>query len=415
MALGRFAGRPQVLERFRRLIGDGRLAQSYLFAGPEGSGKELTALDLARRVNCPRPEPCPGPEFCESCRKALTFQHPDIHWICPAPAGLKDADVAELLEIKQHDPFYQPAYASSSEVTIGDPDHPSPLSVRALLQFLRRRPFQGRSKVAIVADAHRLRAAGANAFLKTLEEPPADALILLLTSVRSAVLPTIQSRCQIVPFEPYAEDELADLLTALYGEAPDRNAPRAVARLDALTRDEAVALARLAAGDARRAAAMRRPVPRLLSAWARELVADVHAGRGGSLLTAAEILHKGQLPAALADAAGLTAGERGAEGLPERRERAIQLCEMINLHYSEILQCRERAEEWRPRLPEESDAVRGLAARRATRTLLRDIEAVEKARGGVDRNLNIGLTLAVMFQELVRHESEDRTAAGAGA
>jgi len=395
----RFAGRKDVVDRLVNLHRRGDLGQSYLFLGPEGSGKELTALEVARLINCPTPDVCRETPSCESCRKAITFQHPDIRWIGPAPASVGDAEATRLFAAKQEDPFHQPAWAASSEVLIGDPDRPSPLTVRSVLQFLRLKPFQGTTKVAVVADAHRLRSGAANAFLKVLEEPPADALILLLSSVRASVLPTIQSRCQRIPFGPYAEDELTALLGDAYG-------------LDAA---EAAALARRGGGNARRAARLRLPVSRVLDAWGRELITAVHAGRAGSAMLAAEALHKGVLPAGIVE--GIN--EAGGVGTPlrnspvkelaEKRERAILLCEILHLIYSEILGCRVRGDQWRPAQPADAAPIAALAAERSPESLLRDIESLEGVRRDIERNLNIGLVTAVLFQELSRHAREDRT------
>jgi len=412
LARNRFDGREPIIDRFRNMLAAGSLGQSYLFSGPEGSGKELTALEVARIVNCPGSEPCSGPDFCESCHKALTFQHPDIRWIGPAPATIKEADVIALMESKQEDPLYQPAFASSSEITIGDPEHPGALTVRSVLQFLRLRPFQGRFRIAIVADANRMRVEAANALLKTLEEPPADTLILMLTSVRSAVLPTILSRCQQMPFEPYGESELIRLLIDLYGPgtiAP----PRRKGDPQPLDPELAISLARASGGNARRAAALRLPVPNALKQWARTLIVGLAAGKGGAAQTAAEMLHKGKLPEDLAREADLSNRQKTAEGLPERRERAIQLCEMMNLYYSDVLACREIGADWRPRLAGDENLIRDLAARSDARGLLHYIDAVEKARAGIDRNLNIGLTMAVLFQELMTNAPQAGTASGA--
>ncbi|MBU0742914.1 hypothetical protein KKA85_01500 [bacterium] len=388
------------MTRLLELRRAGALGQSYLFAGPEGSGKELTALEIARLVNCRTPDECTDIPVCESCRKAVSFQHPDIRWICPAPAAITEGEVGNLLALKQEDPFHQPAFIASSEVLIGDPDHPGALTVRSLLHFLRVRPFQGSLKTAIVGDANRLRTGAANAFLKMLEEPPADALIILLTSLRGGLLPTIRSRCQLVQFEPYAEDELGDLLADLYGlPAPD-----------------AVSFARAASGNARRAASFRLPEARALRAWARQLLTSISEERHGAVLVAAEQLHKGVVPDELASAAEREAGGRPhvttAKELTERRDRAIRLCESLNLYYSDILGCATRGEGWRPKLTADERLIRDLAGRRSPAGLLQDIEAVERARRGIDRNLNIGLVMAVLFQELLHEVEADRTAAG---
>lgn len=396
--LQRFAGRAPAVGRFLDLERSGTLGQSYLFVGPDGSGKELTALEIARLINCADPDACRLEAACESCRKALGFQHPDIQWICPAPASLSDGEVGELLASKAEDPFHRPSFAGTSEVLIGDPDRPGPLTIRSVLQFLRLKPFQGRHKVAIVTDAHRLRAGAANAFLKTLEEPPPGALILLLSSLRGAVLPTILSRCQRVAFEPYGGEELAALLRDLYDLPPQ----------------EAADYARAADGDARRAARSRLTLSRALRAWARGIVADLDAGRLGSAQIAAEMLHKGAVPAdLLAEAADGVTRPGVAKELSERRDRAIQLCEQLHLHYSEILGRVARGDGWEPRLPRDAALIADLAGRRTPAGLLRDIAAVEQARREIDQSLNLGLVMAVLFQELSTHVRMDRAAARA--
>lgn len=396
---GAFRGRTEVVERLLGLEREGRLGQSHLFIGPVGSGKELTAIELARLVNCPTPDVCRAEPTCESCLKARSFQHPDIRWICPAPATITDADVTGLFQAKRADPFHQPAYAASSEVLIGDPEKPGALTVRSLLQSLRTKPFQGRCKVAIVSDAHRLRAGAANAFLKALEEPPPDALIILTSSLKAGVLPTILSRCRQTRFEAYAEGELAALLADLYG-------------LDAST---AAAYARASAGDARRAARMRLPVVQVTQAWAGQLVDALAAGRGGTAQTAADLLHKGVLPETLVDAVNAAGGDgpklrkTAVQSLVERRERVIQLCEALHLHYSDLLGFATDATGWRPRLEASAPRLREQAAARSAANLLSDISAIERARADVDRSLNIGLVMSVLFQELIGHVEQDRT------
>jgi len=386
-----FVGRPEIVKRCLDLERQGKLGQSLLLIGPEGSGKELTALEIARLLNCSTPDSCSATPKCESCRKAISFQHPDIRWIGPAPATITDADVVRLLEAKQDDPFHQPSWAASSEVLIGDPEHPGSMTVRSLLQFLRMRPFQGTTKVVVVADAHRLRAGAANAFLKVLEEPPADALILLTTSIRSGVLPTIQSRCQRITFGPYTDAELGELLVRLYD----------------LPADQARKLARFGAGNARRAARQRLPLPRAIGNWAAELAAAVAAGRSGTALLAAEQLHKGVVPESCAD--GLGEKITPAKELPARRERAILLCESLVVHYSEVLRCMTRGAEWSPVAVEREQTIREAATHRSPMGVLRDLEVLERAHKDIERNLNIGLMMAVLFQELVRHVEDDRS------
>lgn len=393
-------GRTQIVDRMLALHHKGRLGQSWLFTGPDGSGKEITALEIARRINCATPQICTVKPSCESCHKAATFQHPDIRWLGPAPASLKDSEVRHLLEAKQEDPFFRPAYASSSEVLIGDVDNPGPLSVRAVLQFLRLRPFQGSHKVVIISDAHRLRSGAANAFLKMLEEPPQDALIMLLSSMRSSILPTILSRCQQVNFEIYGRDELCRLLTSVYG----------------LAETEASRLATASAGDARRATRMILPEPRILRTWSRQLFEAIHRGSRSTGHIAAEMLHKGVLPADLV--AGETDENRKGpslktaplKDLAARRERAIQLCELLHLHYSGLLGCLSLGDAWSAPFPEDTQGTRGLATGRSPMGVIRDIQRIDDARSDIDHYLNIGLMMSLLFQELIDHAKQEAMA-----
>ncbi len=388
-ALG-FPGREAALSRFRRVLDAGGLGQAYLFVGPEGSGKEATALEIARLAECRREPPCAEGEPCESCRKALSYQHPDVRWFGPAPATIGEAEIGALLEAKRDDPFHQPPWAAVARLTIGHPDDPHPLSVRALRRFLRRQAFQGRWKVAVVADAQRLTDEAANALLKTLEEPPGATLLFLLATHRTGLLPTIVSRCQVVGFEPWGQEELAGMLVERRGCDPAT----------------AAAVSRLADGNARRAVALLQPEAMVLGAWAARLVDRIHAGDLATVQVAAEELHAGRLPDDLVEAAGPPAPPPAREAAA-RRDRTVRLCESLGLYYSELLNCRERAAGWSPRLPE-PERLRELAAGRRTATLLEDIRRLDDAKGEIDRNANIGLVMAVLLRSLIDDVERDR-------
>ena len=392
----RFMGRSDVLARLTGRLRADQIGQPLLFVGPEGAGKETTALELARLANCVDPENCRPARLCESCVKAATFQHPDIRWIGPAPASVNETVVRELLEQKRANPFYQADFAASARVSIGDPEHPGPLSIRALIHFLRLQSFQGRYKIAVVADAHRMTAGAANAFLKTLEEPPPRTLIMLLTTNADGLLPTILSRCEQVRFDPYDQQELARIL----------------AELGDLTAPEAAEQAVLADGNARKGVALLAPLARALHDWAGKLFQAIHAGQRGTAHLGADHLHGGSLPAELIPAE-LDAKSCQARDLAARRQRALLLCESLILYYSETLACRERGADWRPRMEAAATFVRDQARRRRTNTLLADIAGIESTKGDIDRNLNIGLSMAVLFEGLIDHaEGDQRTGAG---
>jgi DNA polymerase III delta prime subunit len=389
----RFIGRPEVLERLRRARDAGKLGQPFLLVGPEGAGKENTALEFARELNCAAPGSCGPGALCESCVKALGFQHPDIRWIGPAPAAIGEDEVRALLEQKIANPFLQTAYASNSQIGIGDVEHPGPLTVRSIIHFLRRRAFQGRFKVAVVADGQRLNAAAANAFLKTLEEPPPDTVIFLLTTGTEGMLPTILSRCQKIRFEPWPEDQLVTLLTDLGG------ADRAAAQ-------EA---ARTAEGNARRGMALLDPAARLVTDWAVALFGWIHAGERGQAAIAADELHRGLVGHACLPA-GVTAKSLEVKDPAQRRDRAIQLCERLNLLYSDAMTSLEVGDAWRPRIAQAAETVARCAAGRRTESLLAGMASLDAARGDLERNLNIGLAMAVLFEGLIDHVEADHAA-----
>ena len=391
MGRSQFLGRPAVLDKLQRVRQAGKLGQPFLLVGPEGSGKENTALEFARLLNCSSPATC-GPErLCESCVKALGFQHPDIHWIGPAPASLDDAGVRSLLEKKIANPFHQDPAAATSQVRIGDPENPEPMTIRSLIHFLRRRAFQSPFKVAIVADGHRMNQSAANAFLKTLEEPPPNTVIFLLTTGTDRMLPTILSRCQKLRFEPWSEDELAGLLADI-GGVSDKQAGEA---------------ARTAEGNARRGLALLGEEARAVLDWAGRLFEGIHRGDRALAAIAADELHRG-LMSHLCLPSDAGAKKMAVDNGPLRRDRAIQLCELLNLHYSDAVLLLELGDDRRPRLPASAELTARVAAARNTRSLLEDMERIEVSRREIDRNINIGLAMAVLFEGLIDHAERDK-------
>jgi len=180
MAFSQIWGQQSAVRILRQALIHNRLAQAYLLAGPDGVGKRLTALTLAKAMNCLAP-PEPG-EACEafsSCSKINSANHADVVQIEP------DGD---LIKIDQ---------------------------VRELQRQLRFRPLEGGRRACILDGADRLNEAAANALLKTLEEPPAETHLFLISARPHRLLPTILSRCQWVKFRPLARSHLAQILRSV--------------------------------------------------------------------------------------------------------------------------------------------------------------------------------------------------------
>ncbi len=392
-----FRGREAVLDKLQNFARAGKLGQPFLLVGPEGAGKENTALEFARRLNCAEPDTCGPGRLCESCVKALSFQHPDIRWIGPAAATITEAEILKIYQAKIDNPFFQSPGSATSFVSIGDPEHPGPMTLRSLIHFLRKRAFQGRYKVAIVADSQRMNLSAANAFLKTLEEPPENTVIFLLTTNTTAMLPTILSRCQKVRFEPWPEAELVELLV----------------EIGHVNEAEAAEAARTADGNARRGLTLLTPKARVMTAWAVQLFDWIHRRDRAQVAISADELHRGQVSHTTVLPPDVTSKNLEAKESSHRRDRAIQLCELLNLLYSDAVNCRELGDQWRPRFGSAAQLVAQAAAVRHTDTLLEDMAAIEASGREIDRNLNIGLAMAVLFEGLIDHAERDQATAGA--
>ncbi|MBL7070801.1 MAG: DNA polymerase III subunit delta' [Candidatus Omnitrophica bacterium] len=178
----------RAVSSLKRAIESGKLAHAYIFAGVEGCGKSLLAVDFAKAVNCQDKENAPC-GFCSSCRRIDSDSHPDVRWI-------RKAD-------------------DSSEIKIGQ--------IRELESQIILKPYEGRYKVFIIADAGLMNAEASNSFLKTLEEPPENSLILLIAKSPGDLLPTVVSRCQIIRLRPCEKYEDHELMGDVLDEFSDDN------------------------------------------------------------------------------------------------------------------------------------------------------------------------------------------------
>ena len=173
-------GQPQVRGFLRASVENGRVTHAYLFTGPAGSNKTLAAYALAEALIC-------GCGECDACRKVRRRKHPDVHYYAPEGA------VGYLVD-----------------------------QVRDIVADTALAPIQASSKVYIVDRVDLMNAASANAFLKTLEEPPDDVVLILLGRTRESVLPTIVSRCSVVPFRHIPATEAAGIIAQQAGVTPAR-------------------------------------------------------------------------------------------------------------------------------------------------------------------------------------------------
>jgi DNA polymerase-3 subunit delta' len=184
-------GHETIVARFRHAIASGRLASTFLFVGPPGIGKRTFALHLAQSLLCDRavPERLAPCGECASCHQVLAGTHPDVLLV------RKPADKATI----------------PLKLLIGEDET---RMREGLCYDLASKPFSGKRKIAIIDDADFLNKEGANCLLKTLEEPPPQSLLILIGASEQRQLPTIRSRCQIIRFQPLAEEHVLKLLAS---------------------------------------------------------------------------------------------------------------------------------------------------------------------------------------------------------
>lgn len=168
MSFGDFPNQKPIVELLQKSLRCGRLGHAYLFSGGAQSEMEQIAATLAKTLNCQNPPsrsegglPIDCCDQCSSCRRIASHNHPDVQWVRPE--------------------------SKSRVITIDQ--------VRDSIQTINLKPSEAAYKVSIFTAADRMNTQAANAFLKTLEEPPARSVIILTTTNLERVLETILSRC----------------------------------------------------------------------------------------------------------------------------------------------------------------------------------------------------------------------------
>jgi DNA polymerase-3 subunit delta' len=177
-----------------------RLAPAYLFAGPDGVGRRLAALRFLEGVIA-------GPQGSASLRRRLLEgNHPDLLWMEPTYS-----DKGQLVPASQ---------AAAAGISRKAPPQLRLEQVRAVSQFLARRPVEARRCLVVIEAVEAMAEGAANALLKTLEEP-GDGLLILLTAAPDRLLSTIRSRCQTIPFSRLSPEDLRQVLQ----ESPQADPP----------------------------------------------------------------------------------------------------------------------------------------------------------------------------------------------
>ncbi|MBO8138226.1 MAG: DNA polymerase III subunit delta' [Desulfotomaculum sp.] len=188
-------GHKQNIHILMKAVSENKVGHAYLFTGPDGVGKNTTALAFARALLCEDPINGDSCNNCRHCRQVNKGNHPDLHEVIPTGAAIK------LEQIHQ------------------------------LQKNIHYRSYQGGRQVYLIKKCDVLTAEAANSLLKTLEEPPGNAVFILISSRPYSLLPTILSRCQQFWFKPMSiqqivqglkrysdvDDEKAEMIAAMAG------------------------------------------------------------------------------------------------------------------------------------------------------------------------------------------------------
>ncbi len=338
MPFSELTGQDRALATLRAALRAGTLHHALLLAGPEGVGKGTAARLLAQALNCEGParsadDACGA---CGPCRKIARGLHPDV---------LLMEEERVMAKAGRWEP--RGGKAPSRDIVV---DQVRDLTDRRLALRL----FEGRRRVVVIDPADAMNPQAQNALLKTLEEPPEDTVLCLVSSAADALLPTIRSRCLRLPFAPLPE-ALVEARLVAEGRAP------AEARL-------ATALAGGSLG--------------------RALALD------GEALA--------ERRAAVEAAAGLPADDAGAwiayaRSQGEDREAARETCELLLVWLRDVLVAQAAGEGGRLALADLAGAARQAAAALTPAEVLRRIEQVRQALGALRQNAAAGLALERML------------------
>jgi DNA polymerase-3 subunit delta' len=316
MALRDVVGNQRAVQIIRKEIETGRVYPAYLFTGMEGIGKRLVALNMAKALNCPNGEgdAC---DNCPVCQRMDKGVHPDLLQISPT---------GEVIKIGQ---------------------------IRELQRSIAFKPYEARWRVVIVDGAERMTRETANAFLKTLEEPPQSTTIILIATAREGLPPTVLSRCQRVTFNPLSEEEVQKVLA------------------DQLTPEEIHTRAPLAGGSPGRALRM-----------------------DGEEVTQA----RGALPSALSPSVGRRL--QLAQELARLEGRGSMFLEILEGWLRDLIVYRETGDKGMLLNRDLADEVKRVASRQKTESLLRDFWSLLRIQQGIEAHGNLQLSLESAFLDI---------------
>lgn len=216
----------RVKKILQNIFASGKISHAYIFYGSEGTGKDASAIEFAKLLNCDNP--VNGIEACGKCRHCIdigTLRSPLARFVIALPSGKGESDddknpleklekedfenYLEQIELKSKDSYHKILIEGANDIRIS--------SIRQVKREIYLTGKSGKKKVFIISKADMMNPQSANSLLKILEEPPEDSVIILTTSKINSLLPTIIGRCQKISFDPIPKEEIVKYINAKNG------------------------------------------------------------------------------------------------------------------------------------------------------------------------------------------------------
>lgn len=232
-------GQQAVLDALGRAGASNRIPHSLLLTGPDAGLLQAMALRVAKQILCSSATAAQPCGTCTACQKNDHLTHPDLHFIFPTTGSTNNEDIRNWIQGLATDPFIRCDYPETADILIS--------SIRDIGRITSRSTFESNRQVLILFGADRLRKEAANAFLKTLEEPPEGTFFILLAPGTTDLLPTILSRCQRLNLAPVSP---ADRQAFLMGRSVDPVTARVLAAQDGRSLESLLAAAASPVADA---------------------------------------------------------------------------------------------------------------------------------------------------------------------
>lgn len=203
-------GQQRVKEILKRIFESRKISHAFIFYGNEGVGKDATAIEFAKLLNCDNPvnvnEAC---DACKNCIETDAFRSQLMKYVIALPSGKNESDddsnplekldnedftnYLNEIECKKIDKYYNISLPRANDIRIS--------SIRLIKKEIYMTGKSDKKKVFVISKCDRMNPNSANSLLKILEEPPKDSILILTTSKLSSLLPTISGRCQKIKFD----------------------------------------------------------------------------------------------------------------------------------------------------------------------------------------------------------------------